>query len=72
MMRTETATDTVPTWPTPEGRRSITLELPIEHITHLDTQAVYEGCTRAAYLRRLIVRDIERQGPTRIPAAAKA
>ncbi len=72
MMRTETATDTVPTWPVPKGRRSITIELDIEHVSHLDSQARYEGCSRAAYLRRLIVRDIERQGPTRIPAAAKA
>jgi hypothetical protein len=71
MMRTETATATVPTWPTPEGRRSITLELPVEHVAHLDHQAHYEGCSRAAYLRGLIVRDIERQGPIRTPAAAR-
>lgn len=62
----------MPTWPIPEGRRSITLELPTEHVAHLDTQAEYEGCSRAAYLRQLIRRDIERQGPTRKTAAARA
>lgn len=62
----------MPTWPTPDGRRTITLELPVEHVSHLDAQAGYEGCSRAAYVRQLIRRDIERQGPTRKVAAAKA
>jgi len=62
----------MPTWPTPEGRRTITLELPVKHVEHLDTQASYEGCSRAAYVRQLIRRDIERQGPARRPATATA
>jgi len=46
-------------------RRVITFELPAAHISHLDRQADYQGCSRAAYLRSLIVRDMERQGPAR-------
>ena len=53
----------MPGWPTAEGKRCVTIELAIEHVSHLDVQAEYEGCSRAAYIRRLIVRDIERQGP---------
>jgi hypothetical protein len=59
----------MPGWPTAEGRRCITIELAIEHVSHLDYQAEYEGCSRAAYIRRLIVRDIERQGPSRVATA---
>jgi metal-responsive CopG/Arc/MetJ family transcriptional regulator len=58
----------MPTWPTPEGRRSITVELPELLVKHLDSQADYLGCSRAAYIRQLIVRDTERQGPTRLAA----
>jgi hypothetical protein len=42
----------------------------MEHVAHLDAQASYYGSSRAAYLRGLIVRDMERQGPT--VAKAKA
>lgn len=62
----------MPTWPTPDGKTTITLELPIQHVSHLDAQASYEGCSRAAYVRQLIRRDMERQGPTRSTAAATA
>jgi hypothetical protein len=55
----------MPNWPPTAGRTTITLELPISHVEHLDAQAAYDGCSRAAYVRRLIVRDIERQGPNR-------
>ena len=58
----------MPGWPIPEGRRCITIELDVKHVEHLDHQADYLGCSRAAYLRQLIVRDVERQGP----AVAKA
>ena len=51
----------MPAWPVPEGRRCITLELAAEHVEHLDNQAAYYGCTRVAYIRRLIVDDISRQ-----------
>jgi hypothetical protein len=47
----------MPTWPVPPGRRSITIELLPEQIAHLDAQAEYLGCSRAAYFRRLIVED---------------
>ena len=60
----------MPGWPIPEGRRCITIELASEHVQHLDEMSRYYGCSRAAYLRQLIVRDVERQGPT--PVAAKA
>ena len=60
----------MPGWPIPDGRRCITIELSMEHVAHLDAQASYYGSSRAAYLRGLIVRDMERQGPT--VAKAKA
>ena len=56
--------DAVPTWPTPAGRRTITIELPEGHVAYLDSQAKYQGCSRAAYIRQLIRRDIERQSAT--------
>lgn len=63
----------MPTWPVPEGRKTITVELPADHVDHLDRQAVYEGCSRAAYIRQLVRRDIERQGPaSRMTASAQA
>lgn len=60
----------MPGWPCSEGKRCVTIELPVEHVEHLDAQAIYNGCSRAAYLRQLIVRDIERQGPGRMAAKA--
>ena len=59
---------TMPGWPTAEGKKCLTLELRAELVEHLDSQAQYEGCSRAAYLRQLIVRDIERQGPRVVTA----
>jgi hypothetical protein len=59
----------MPGWPTAEGKRCVTIELAAEHVNHLDCQAEYEGCSRAAYLRRLIVRDIENQGTSRVATA---
>jgi hypothetical protein len=50
----------MPTWPPVAGKRSIFLELPPEHLAHLDAQAHYEGCSRAAYLRRLVITDRDR------------
>ena len=46
---------TMPTWPPAPGRRTITLDLSAAQIRHLDHQAAYQGCTRAAYLRSIIV-----------------
>jgi len=51
----------MPAWPTPPGRRCITIELPNEHVEHLDREAEYLGCTRVAYLRQLIRKDMDRQ-----------
>lgn len=59
----------MPGWPIPENKRCITIELDAKHVQHLDEQADYYGCSRAAYLRRLIVRDVERQGPARVGLA---
>lgn len=54
----------MPTWPTPSGRRTVTIELPEGHVAFLDSQAKYQGCSRAAYIRQLIRRDIELQSAT--------
>jgi hypothetical protein len=67
-MMQEPHNNTMPGWPTPEGRRCVTIELAVEHIQHLDDMSAYYGMSRAAYLRTLIVRDVERQGPA--PTAA--
>jgi hypothetical protein len=56
----------MPKWPSSDGKRQITVEVPDEHVEHLDVQAAYRGMTRAAYVRGLIVRDIVRQGPGRM------
>jgi hypothetical protein len=62
----------VPTWPTAEGRRAVTLELPATHVEHLDRQAAYEGMSRAAYIRQLVLRDFERYTPNNRRRTAKA
>jgi predicted transcriptional regulator len=54
----------MPTWPTPQGRTTITIEVPTELLGRVDAQAQYLGCSRAAYVRQLMVRDLERQGRT--------
>jgi predicted DNA-binding protein len=56
------------TSPAQPERKACTFDFPIEHVEHLDAQAEYLGCSRAAYVRQLIVRDIERQGPAKGPA----
>ena len=56
----------MPKWPSSDGKRQITVEVPDEHVEHLDEQARYKGMTRAAYVRGLIVDDIVRQGPGRM------
>jgi hypothetical protein len=53
----------MPSWPAKEGRTTITLELKVELVEHLDAQADLYGCSRAAYIRQLVVKDIQRQGP---------
>jgi negative regulator of replication initiation len=58
----------MPTWPLPPGRKTLTLELDEAFVQHLDAQAQYIGCSRAAYLRQLIRKDMDRQGTA--PAAA--
>lgn len=50
----------MPTWPPAPGRRTITIQLQPDQIQHLDDQAAYIGCTRAATCRRLIVQDRDR------------
>lgn len=50
----------MPTWPTPEGKRCITIELDQAFVAYLDERAIYFGTTRAAFLRRLIREDMDR------------
>ena len=59
----------MPTWPVPEDHRCITVELRNDLVEHLDAQASYLGQSRAAYLRGLVIRDMERQGPGRAAQA---
>lgn len=58
----------MPSWPPTAGRTTITLELKLELVDHLDAQADLYGMSRAAYIRQLVVKDMQRQGPG--PAAA--
>ena len=60
----------MPSWPTKEGRTTVTLELKTQMVQHLDAMAEYLGCSRAAYVRGLVIKDMERQGPGR--ASVKA
>ena len=51
----------MPGWPVPEGIRCLTFTVPDDLGAHLDARSEYLGCSRAAYLRQLIVLDRERQ-----------
>ena len=51
-----------------EGKTVITLELRINLVKHLDARASYLDCSRAAYLRRLVIEDMENTAST--PTAA--
>ena len=51
-----------------EGKTVITLELRINLVKHLDDRASYLDCSRAAYLRRLVIEDMEKRAST--PTAA--
>ena len=42
-------------------KKTISLTMPAAHLQYLDDRARYEAGTRAAYIRRLIVRDMEAQ-----------
>ena len=57
---------TMPGWPTPEGKRCITLELDSKIVEHLDAQATYLGCSRAFYVRQIFLKDMRRQGPPQV------
>jgi hypothetical protein len=69
MIDTTATRRTVPDWPPATGRRVINADLPAEHVQHLDDCARREGCSRSAYLRQVIARDIirlaRRQAATR-------
>ena len=54
---------TMPGWPTPEGKRCITLELDSKIVEHLDAQASLIGVSRAFYVRQLFLKDMKRQAP---------
>ena len=60
MIDTTATRHTVPDWPPATGRRVINTDLPAEHVQHLDDCARREGCSRSAYLRQVIARDITR------------
>jgi hypothetical protein len=60
----EPTTNPMPTWPVPEGKRCITIELDQAFVAHLDQRASYFGTTRAAFLRRLIREDMDRLAPS--------
>jgi hypothetical protein len=51
-----------------EGKTVITIELRINLVQHLDARASYLDCSRAAYLRRLVIEDMENKAST--PTAA--
>jgi len=52
-------------WPPVPGRRAINLDLADRLIEHADRMAAYFGMSRTAYIRQLIVHDIERQDAMR-------
>jgi hypothetical protein len=46
------------TYPPKDGSRCLSIDLTVELVNHLDTQAAYYGCSRVAYLRRLVIDDM--------------
>jgi hypothetical protein len=58
----------MPAWPPRDNTKTMTIEFRADLVEHLDDQAEYYGMSRAAYLRTLVIRDMERQGPA--PSAA--
>jgi hypothetical protein len=51
-----------------EGKTVITIELRLNLVKHLDDRASYLDCSRAAYLRRIVIEDMEKRAST--PTAA--
>jgi hypothetical protein len=51
--------------------KCITVELLTEQVEHLDREADYLGCTRVAYLRQLILRDMGRLRPSKAPSKSR-
>jgi len=62
----------MPSWPAKPGRRHMTIDLPAEHVVHLDAEADLRGLTRAGYLRQLIFDDMRRQGRAQRQSARTA
>ena len=60
----------MPTWPPAPGRRTLTLDLDPQHIQHLDSEAAYLGCSRAAYLRQLVIKHRDCCSPVGTPRPA--
>ena len=61
----------MPNWPVRPGMKCITVELLTEQVEHLDREADYLGCTRVAYLRQLILRDMGRLRPSKAPSKSR-
>jgi hypothetical protein len=59
----------MPSWPTKDGLKTMTIEMRHDLVEHLDQQAQWQGMSRAAYLRQLVLKDMRRQGPSRPTAA---
>lgn len=52
----------MPYRPPAPGRRRILIEMPDDLVAYLDAEANRRCCSRAAFLRMLVVRDREAQG----------
>lgn len=55
----------MPGWPTKQGMKCMTIEMREDLVQHIDEQADYQGMSRVAYLRQLVMKDMRRQGPGR-------
>lgn len=62
----------MPSYPPKAGNTTITLELRVELVQHLDGEADVRGMSRAAYMRKLIFDDMRRQARAQRQAARKA
>jgi hypothetical protein len=54
----------MPDWPARDGKRVINITVDLSDLLYLNQQAAHNRCSRAAYLRQLIVRDQERSRST--------
>ena len=68
LVMSERNRDPVTERPNKEEMKPMTIQMRTDLVDYIDQKAAYLGMRRVSYLRQLVIRDMERQGPA--PAAA--